>query len=114
MSGIVGQKIALGQASGDEVELIVTGTELYATYETPDGYPAVYDDQAGLFCFARVVDGTYESTGVPVTAPPPADLTKHAKESDAIRSRKIAERQSAMERRSQGSARQPKPAVREE
>ena len=104
MSGIVGQKVKLAQANGDDVELVVTGTTPYATYETPEGFPAVYDDRAGLFCFARVVDGEFVSTGVPVTAPPPAQVVRHARESDAVRSRKIAQRQSAMEQRARSPA----------
>jgi hypothetical protein len=67
------------------VELVVTGTEHYATYETPDGYPAIYDDDAGLFCFARVIDGQFRSTGVPVTAAVPDGVEKHAKESARAR-----------------------------
>jgi hypothetical protein len=41
VSGIIGQKASLGQANGSEVELIVSGTALYATYETLDGFPAI-------------------------------------------------------------------------
>jgi hypothetical protein len=41
---------------------------------------------------------------VPVTAAPPAGVEKHARESDAVRSGKIMQRQSEMERRSQSSA----------
>ncbi|HKA79876.1 MAG TPA: hypothetical protein VKD43_07560 [Xanthobacteraceae bacterium] len=103
MSGIVGQRVSLGQANGPDVELIVTGTELYASYETPDGYPAIYDDRAGLFCFAHIVDGEFQSTGVPVTSAPPPDAPRHAKESDAVRGRKIAERQMKMESRSRST-----------
>jgi hypothetical protein len=100
MSGIVGKKVSLGQAKGGDVDLIVTGTELYATYETPDGYPAIYDAAAGLFCFARLVGGRFVSTGVPVTSAPPPGVERHARESDDVRSHKIAQRQSEMERRS--------------
>jgi hypothetical protein len=103
LTGIVGQKVSLGQANGPDVELIVTGTELYASYETPEGYSAIYDDRAGLFCFARIVDGEFQSTGVPVTFAPPADAARRAKESDAVRARKIAERQMKMESRSRSS-----------
>lgn len=90
MSGIIDQKVSLGQANGPEVELIVSGTRAYATYETLDGYPAIYDTGAGLFCYARVVDGSYESTGVPVTAEPPDGVEPHAKESERVRAAKIA------------------------
>jgi hypothetical protein len=97
MVGINGEKVSLGQANGPDVELIVTGTELYATYETPEGYPAIYDDRQGLFCFARLVEGKYESTSVPITANPPADVERHAQESTAVRSAKITERRSQLE-----------------
>jgi len=99
-SGITGQRVRLGQADGSEVELIVSGTHLYATYETPDGFPALYDQKDGRFCYARLVSGRFESTGVPVTVPPPPDVEPHAKESDDVRSLKIRERQLQMEQQS--------------
>jgi hypothetical protein len=98
------QKVSLGQANGPDVDLIVTGTELYATYKTLDGYPAIYDDHLGLFCFAQLVDGQYQSTGVPVTSTPPTNLERHVEESAAVRTRKIAERQSQMQQRSHSSS----------
>ena len=101
MVGLDNQRVSLGQGDGSEVELIVTGTELYATYETTDGFPAVYDDGRQRFCYARVVDGRYESTGVAVTSPPPPGLSRHAKESDEVRAERIAERQTHMERATQ-------------
>ena len=93
MSGIINQKVSLGQANGPEVELIVSGTREYATYETLGGFPAIYDTDVGLFCYARVVDGRYESTGVRVTDAPPRGVQKHAKESESVRAAKIAERE---------------------
>jgi hypothetical protein len=100
MVGVWRQRVEVGQAKGPDVPLVVSGTELYATYETDDGYPAIHDDALGLFCYARVVDGAYESTGIPVTSAPPPDVEKHAAESDLVRTRKIAQRQAAMEQRS--------------
>jgi hypothetical protein len=99
VSGVVNQRARLGQENGPDVDLIVTGTELYATYETPDGFPAVYDTERGLFCYARVVDGRYQSTGVPVTNTPPGDVERHTKESDAVRQARIDERQRQMDQR---------------
>jgi hypothetical protein len=99
VSGVVNQKARLGQENGPEVDLIVTGTELYATYETPDGFPAVYDTDRGLFCYARVVEGRFQSTGVPVTSTPPPDVEPHSKESDAVRQARIDERQQQMRQR---------------
>ena len=99
MSGISNQRTLLGQENGPEVELLVSGTVLYATYETLDGFPAVYDDARGLFCYARMVDGRYESSGVAVTSSPPAGVERHARESDAVRQARIVERQAQMDRR---------------
>jgi hypothetical protein len=99
VSGIINERAWLGQEKGPEVELIVSGTTLYATYETLDGFPAVYDDARGLFCYARIVDGRYESSGVPVTSSPPAGVERHARESDAVRQARIVERQAQMDRR---------------
>jgi hypothetical protein len=99
MVGVFGEKVSLGQANGPDVDLIVRGTELYATYETPDGYPAVYDDSLGLFCYARIVSGRFETTGIPVTSVPPPGLERHATESDDVRMQKIKQRTLQMERR---------------
>lgn len=90
MSGVDKMKALLGQASGPEVELVVTGTRTYATYETLEGFPAVYDDEAGLYCYAMVVDGRFRSTSVPVSSAPPEGVTRHAKEAATVRSEKIA------------------------
>ena len=99
MSGIINQKAVLGQENGPDVELMVSGTAVYATYETLEGFPAVYDTDKGLFCYARVTDGRYVSTGVPVTSAPPTDVERHLKESDAVRQSRIVEREREMERR---------------
>jgi hypothetical protein len=99
VSGISNQRTWLGQENGPEVELVVSGTALYATYETLDGFPAVYDDARGLFCYARIVDGRYVSSGVEVTSNPPAGVERHAQESDAVRQARIDERQAQMDRR---------------
>jgi len=105
--GVVNQRVSLGQTNGPDVELIVTGTELYHTYQTIEGFPVVYDDNIGLFCFARIVDGKYESTAIPITAAPPPDAERHAKESDAVRIQKIENRRSQMEQRSRAHGKSP-------
>jgi hypothetical protein len=96
--GMFGQKVPMGQANGPDVDLIVSGTELYATYETPDGFPVVYDDALGLFCYARIANGKFESTGVSVALPAPAGIERHAAESEAVRQQKIKDRLQQMER----------------
>lgn len=105
MVGVFGEKVSLGQANGPDVDLVVRGTELYASYETPDGFPAVYDDALGLFCYALVINGQFESTGIPVTASPPASVERNARETDDVRQKKIQERTLQMERRSQPTPR---------
>ena len=103
MVGVFGEKVSLGQAKGGDVELIVRGTELYATYETVDGYPALYNEALGLFCYASVVNGAFEATHTPVSQPPPHNIVRHATESDEIRAKKINERTLRMDRRAQAS-----------
>lgn len=93
MTGVFGEKVSLSQANGPDVELIVRGDEWYATYETPAGYSAIYDEQAGLFCYARVVDGHYVSSGIPIAEHPPAGISRHERESDPVRAAKVAERE---------------------
>ncbi len=103
MSGVVNQRAILGQEEGPDVELIVNGTELYATYHTLDGFPAVYDAEVGLYCYARLVDGRLESTGVSVALPPPPGVDRDATEADHVRIAKISERQSELDRRSRST-----------
>lgn len=94
MSGVIGQRAWLGQGRGPDVELVVTGTPLYATYETLDGFPAVYDPDRELFCYARLAaDGSFRSTGVSVLVAPPPGVRRHVHESDGVRAAKIAGRQ---------------------
>ena len=106
MVGMFGDKVSLGQANGPDVELVVRGTELYGTYETPDGFPAIHYDALGLFCYARLEDGRFVSTGIPVTQPPPAGVKRHATESDDVRKQKIQERALRMGQRSRASPRE--------
>jgi hypothetical protein len=101
MSGIIGQRVSLGQGNGPDVELIVSGTVEYAIYETLDGFPAIYDGDLGLFCYATVRNGRYESTKTPITGDPPDGVERHAKESDETRAARIDERRRAMNQRTQ-------------
>lgn len=100
MSGRVNQRASLGQDNGPEVELIVNGTALYATYHTLQGYPAVYDDGLGLYVYARIADGRFESTGVPVGSPPPPDADRGASEAEHVRAEKISARRAHFEKSS--------------
>ena len=71
---------AFGQAKGPEVPLRVFGDEHYARYEDLNGYTTVYDDDRGLFCYARLAAGALRSTGVPISERPPAGLARHLQE----------------------------------
>lgn len=99
MVGMFGEKVFQGQENGPDMELTVRGTELYSWFETLDGFPAIYDTALGLFCYGRLVDGAFTTTGTPVTSPPPGDLVRHVTEADEVRLRKIAERSLQLERR---------------
>jgi hypothetical protein len=90
MTAIHGERLTFGQRDGTEVQLVVFGDELYARYETLDGYSAIYDDARGLFCYARLVDGAFVSSGEPVTGPRPPGAVLHGKEADEVRRAKSA------------------------
>ena len=85
MGKLSGQKVTIGQANGPDIELIVRGDELYAHYETPAGYPVVYDHARGLFCYALLVKGRFHSSGVPATAAPPPAARRGGAESTSVR-----------------------------
>jgi hypothetical protein len=103
------RRASLGQANGPEVDLLVSGTALYATYHTLDGYPAIYDDDRGLFTYARLHNGRFESTGVPVGASPPAGVDREASEADHVRAEKIAARQSHLDQSSHNTTKEREP-----
>jgi hypothetical protein len=92
MGALYGQRVTVGQAQGPDVELVVYGDEFYARYETPDGFPVVYDAERGQFSYARLDEGRFVSTGVPATAPPPTGLVRHAQEDPAVRQEKAGRR----------------------
>src|SRR4051812_33896873 len=101
VSGVIKRRATLGQGKGTEVELMVSGTPLYASYETLDGFPAIYDDDRERFCYARLADnGAFASTGVSVDCPPPSEVVPHAQESESVRAQKIEKRSRELERRS--------------
>ena len=67
-------------------------------------FQPIHDDALGLFCYARLEDGRFESTGIPVTRRLPSGVKRHATESDEVRKQKIQERTLQMERRSRAYA----------
>jgi hypothetical protein len=94
MTGIFGETLPFKQENGPDVQLVVFGDEHYARYETEDGYTVVYDKDRGLFCYATLIDGSFVSSGVPISEPPPG-TPPHLKESDAVRQAKAAAKAAA-------------------
>ncbi|HET7794627.1 MAG TPA: M6 family metalloprotease domain-containing protein [Rhizobacter sp.] len=94
MSAIFGETLSFGQANGPDIRLRVTGDEFYATYETVDGYTAVSDSDRGVFCYAYLHNGVLVSSGVPVTALPPAATPRHLRETLAVRHGRFEARRS--------------------
>lgn len=92
ISALIGDIKKIPQEKGPEVELAVFGDEYYSRYENKDGYAAIYDEEMGLFTYAEVIDGKYNSTGVPITAKPPGNLKPHLKESIEVTKEKAQRR----------------------
>ena len=92
MSAIFGELMSFDQENGLEVKLRVFGDEFYARYETEEGYTAIYDDDLGLFTYARLKAGRFLSSGLDLSRSPPPDLEKHLEESDEVRLDKAAKR----------------------
>ena len=86
MSPAFRQEASMGQGKRPDEELIVSGAGGHGTCETIDGFPAIYDEFLGRFCYARMVRGVYESTAMPVTCPPPPDILRNVR--NRIRSAK--------------------------
>jgi len=84
MSAIFGEILNLCQRSGPDVPLKVFGDEHYARYENLEGFTAVYDEEIGLFCYARLAASVFSSTGVPIIDPPPRGLVTHLQESSDV------------------------------
>ena len=89
MSAAFGEIRVFTQENGPEVRLRVFGDEFYARYETVDGYTCLYDPGPGLYCYATLSDGHFASTGIPISASPPADQRVHLKETPDVRNTKF-------------------------
>ena len=84
MSAIFGEVLTFGQPNGPDIRLAVFGDEHYARYENLDGYTVVYDEGAGLFCYARLSAGELGQPALPPAIQPPAGLQRHLQESAAV------------------------------
>ena len=56
MSAIFGETLSFTQAAGDPIQLVVFGDDMFARYETLDGYTVVYDEEIGRFCYAETTE----------------------------------------------------------
>jgi hypothetical protein len=50
----------------------------------------VYDEDLGLFAYARLEAGAFVSTGAPATETPPPDAVLHGEESPGVRRTRLA------------------------
>ena len=92
MSGIFNEQLTFKQENGPDVRLVVKGDEHYAHYETIDGYTVIYDDTMGLYCYAETQNGSFVSTGIPMSEPAPPELRRHITESEEVRHQKFIAR----------------------
>lgn len=91
MSAIFGEILTFGQPKGPDISLKVFGDEHYARYEDLNGYSAVFDEERGGFCYARLSGGSFRSTGVALSEPVPPGLVRHLQEAqDTIVARAAA------------------------
>lgn len=80
------KKFEFSQPDGTKIDLIGWGNQLFATFETPDGYTVVKNPETGFYDYARLSeDKSYlETTGVRIgTADPRAlGISKHLRISE--------------------------------
>ena len=96
MSSIFGEVLTFSQEKGPEIKLKTFGDEFYSRYENPDGYTVVYDQDLGVYCYARLINGEFVSSGVDAGLEPPANVRRHFKESEQVRNCKFEARFSRM------------------
>ncbi len=84
MSAIFGETLTFPHRDGS-IELVVSGDEFHARYETVSGFTVVNDTDVGLWCYALRTEGRLVSSGVPVDKPPPPGLRRHLRESASVR-----------------------------
>ncbi|MFC6697601.1 hypothetical protein [Nocardioides daphniae] len=89
MSAIFGETLSFMQDTGEPIDLVVFGDDMFARYETLDGYTVVYDEEVGRYCYAEVRGPTLESTGVPADERAPAGLNRHLHASKEVRNQRV-------------------------
>ena len=89
MSAIFGETLTFTQATGEPVRLVVFGDDMFARYETVDGFTVVYDEDLGRFCYANTTARGIASSGVPADEPPPRQLARHQHASRQLRNERV-------------------------
>jgi M6 family metalloprotease-like protein len=93
MSAIFGETLRFSQRDGDDLPLVVQGDEMYARYETVDGYTVVYDEEVGAYCYAEIDGPHFRSSGRRADrATPPGGLPRHLHEGAEVRNGRVADR----------------------
>ncbi len=92
MSAILGESLLFPQRNGPQIRLMVFGDEFYSYKENNDGYCVIYDQQLGLYTYARLLGGVLISTGVPLNLDPPSGVKRHLRESPEVIASKFEER----------------------
>ena len=92
MSGIFGDIHDTPQTNGPDIPLRVFGDEFYSRAETLDGYTVIFDDQLGLYCYAKLRVNELVSSGVPTTDAAPRGVVRHLQESVKVRQSKAEAR----------------------
>ena len=89
MSAIFGETLTFTQATGEPIRLVVFGDDMFARYETLDGFTVVYDEDIGRFCYANTTERGIASSGVPADEPPPRSLARHQHASKQLRNERV-------------------------
>src|SRR5262245_56718928 len=88
------------QPDGTKIEVIGSGDEFYAVFETADGFTVVFDQALKAYCFAQLAaDGTLVSNGQQIHLADAAalGLLPHVRMSKEARDRQISERRQLWE-----------------
>jgi M6 family metalloprotease-like protein len=92
--------VPFAQPDGTKIEVIGSGDEFYAVFETGGGFTVVFDQALKAYCFAKLAaDGQLVSTGQQIQLADPAalGLLPHLRMSKEARDRQISERRKRWE-----------------
>ncbi|HSU52922.1 MAG TPA: M6 family metalloprotease domain-containing protein, partial [Candidatus Dormibacteraeota bacterium] len=93
-------QVPFTQPDGTKINVIGSGDEFYAVFETADGFTVVFDQTLKAYCFAKLAaDGQLVSTGQQLQLGDPAalGLLPHLRMTKEARDRQISERRQRWE-----------------